>query len=773
MFELNRFCTYLSTSMRLKPYRIYFLYLQIAIMYMAVGSVVWNMTAEIKNVLIAKTMPEFNAWTAPFFHPTEAALTNYLISSFIMFLCFTYLYSKLTSRPYITISFLCRRASFRRRLVMLLAVLLIFPFTISSGHSLHLKTTASILMALFTFLSINSYSICHNALKPIFSTCSKAVESTITSYITNPEDILPTLRRAAIFTTILLLGLMGLEAFTLIRGPVHVINEFLPLPSMPHVNGEYIKIGDLTAALEPSLRRELTLNNTREYFYQLSNRGVFLHIGHILNPLNEYLGGKPLSEIYFQYGLGFSFVYKKTMELFGGLAVQNYYKCHIYYILYWVTYLFISVYLFRSSFFVLLSMLALASGFFMLGYDVFVIAPGINPLIHFFDLPLLFFLFRYFCNRKIHDLFIAFGVGVVGIFFNQQFGLLGMLAAVLTLAMFYLENTSGAKRLLLIALLPCAVIVPLVVSKIFFTVATDAVFGYFLKGYFSFSPDRRFVTVIIANAAISYSFLLWKKNDKSPLKYLLCFLFFYFQALLVYYYWSGISNHFWPLFPILGLQLLVMTKIIDQSAFISSRLLKTVFFTVILTASLFMTINAAKAYYRQKASYAKVFATHKVYSWDFDRAKILSTIDPAPLSDSLALLRQYSGPAAENKGIVILSVFDNILPLLVGQYSLMPFFEMQWFLITKKEVNDAVQRIKQLKPQYIFVGHEVEADQFVDPWRVIFDESVCKDERFAASGRLHELRNVFLKIESDYVPVNRGKLLTVYKLNRKDVPPEQ
>lgn len=733
MFSIKMFCDALKKWMSTKFLHIILFYAQIFNMCMAAGLTTWNLVETIKPLFIAKTFPEFNAWTRIFFNPVKAPLVNYLVSSLVMLLCFVYFYLKLRTNTYSFKSFICRRVSFHSKYLILLVTLLFAILVNRSSDNLNTQTAVSIVLLLISFINFKKISI-----------------------------IIP---RMLLILSILLLGLMGFEAFSLIKGPVQVLNEYLPLPSTQKINDVYFNIGDIGATIEPSLHEKLIRDNSREYFYQLSNRGVFNHIGNVLNPVNEYLNGKPPSEIYFQYGLGFSFVYKWTMEFFGGLSVQNYFKCHIFYVLYWLIYFFISIYLFRSGLFTLFSMLALALSFFSLGYDGFLIAPGINPLIHFFDLSLIFLLFKYFNSRKLSDLILALGAGIVGVFLNQQFGLFGILAAAISLAVFYLENYSGVKRMQLIAILPVAVFFPLIFSRLFLPVATDSVFGYFLKGYFSFPPDRQFVAIIMTNAALSYAFLLWKKNDRTPLKYLFVFLFLYFQALLVYYFWSGLTNHFWPLFPIMALQLLVMTKIVGNINFFKYKLLKTTLITVILAAFIHVTVNAGEFYYRQKKTYSKIFETHKVYSWEFNRARIISTIDPEPLSDSIEILRKYSGTGADGKGVFIISVFDNILPLLAERYSLMPFFEMQWFLITNKEVNDTVLRIKRLKPQYIFIGNEVAADQFLDPWLVLYDESVGKDERDSASGRLQELRNVFLAIKSDYTPVTKSELLTVYKLN--------
>ncbi len=94
----------------------------------------------------------------------------------------------------------------------------------------------------------------------------------------------------------------------------------------------------------------------------------------------------------------------------------------------------------------------------------------------------------------------------------------------------------------------------------------------------------------------------------------------------------------------------------------------------------------------------------------------------------------------------------------------MPFFDLQWFLLTDKEVNLCIERIKTQKPHYLFVDTDIE--------RNLNGEIVTGDLGFISGPggeslmrvqRLNLLKDIFAAVREDYEPVKQGLLLTVYK----------
>jgi hypothetical protein len=136
-------------------------------------------------------------------------------------------------------------------------------------------------------------------------------------------------------------------------------------------------------------------------------------------------------------------------------------------------------------------------------------------------------------------------------------------------------------------------------------------------------------------------------------------------------------------------------------------------------------------------------------------------MDPAYFVDSISLIQTY---APSDNAIYLISKYDNFLPFLAKKYSAMPFFDLQWFLLTAKEVNLCIERIETQKPPYLFVDTDIERD--------LNGEIVTADLRFISGPggeslmrvqRLNLLKDIFRAVKKDYEPVKHGMLLTVYK----------
>jgi len=94
----------------------------------------------------------------------------------------------------------------------------------------------------------------------------------------------------------------------------------------------------------------------------------------------------------------------------------------------------------------------------------------------------------------------------------------------------------------------------------------------------------------------------------------------------------------------------------------------------------------------------------------------------------------------------------------------MAFFDLQWFLLSPKEVALSVERIKNNKPQYLFVDTDIERD-FNGEILLSGLQSIGfpGEESLQRVQRLHLLQQVFQAVKKEYVPVKEGILLTVYK----------
>ncbi len=171
-------------------------------------------------------------------------------------------------------------------------------------------------------------------------------------------------------------------------------------------------------------------------------------------------------------------------------------------------------------------------------------------------------------------------------------------------------------------------------------------------------------------------------------------------------------------------------------------------------------LSSLAKFYGEKMQFVKNFRQHLTYTWNFERANLLTTIDPAPLAESLALIYRYSPP--EQPGIYILSKYDNFLPFLAKKYSRMPFFEITWHLFSAKEVQEVLERIRQDRPQILFVDSKI-SDYTPDPWEKLFTGEWERRERASRLGRYGELEKIFKAVKEQYEVVAMGELISVYR----------
>lgn len=711
-------------------------YIQLGLVLCILGAVIWETADVLKLFLFSGVFAGINPWALQFFNPLKGGIINYILSCLGLGLAGLAVYC----RPWDS-GFLAKIADGTQRSYLRLFLLL---FLLTLGNML-LRSD---------FRPENLYKLTLLALPVLY---------------TMEHGLLKKLLPAAI---LFVLFFLCLEPARVAFGPVRLINEYAGLYGETLLDGSYVSNRDFAEYHSrdiPVQGESKFLNiNFLELFHQAITRGQINHIGHILNPLNEYLAGKPLSAIQMQYGLGDTLIMKWTMDLFGGLSIQNYYKCYAYYIIYYALALLMLIYVFRNACYVLGGLCAIAASHFAYGFMGFILAPGIIPTIHFFDIFVIASLTSYLRRPdRTGRLALAFLAAAAGALVNRQFG--GILSLALTMtALFYCaENSSGKARYELAAFIMAsfAAIAALAVSVTSLT--GSGAFSMYISGFFSWKPYPAIVIFTIIYMAVSYLFFARFKESRIYLKYLYLFLCFYSQGLFVYFYWSGLVNHLPMVLPFILLQLFTGLYMIEDEARARGtalsagflRFKKNAFFLVLACLPL-----AATRFYRGylgEAVYAENFANHRTYAWDFDRAGLISTINPRPLKDSISLINRYSGP---EKGIFILSQYDNLIPLLAGKYSLFPFFELPWYLVTAEATSGAAGLLAREKPEYIFVDNVIPEEK-PDLWTLSYSRDIIlTNENSARLGRLMELRKIFLFAAPDYTLVEKGPLLSVYRL---------
>jgi len=556
------------------------------------------------------------------------------------------------------------------------------------------------------------------------------------------------------------------EIVSLFVGPVYLMNEYQSVYGSTKVNGRYVDNCDYLSVPKKysDVDRSVFLRkNDLEYKHQDMSRGQIDHINYIFNPVNEYFSGKPVKDIYFQYGFGNTLLLGGTMRFFCGLSIENYYKCYIFYLIYAVLCLFLLWFIFKEALYVAAAFFAYVLSFYWSGFIGFILAPGIIPTIHCFDIAVIFSIFLYFRYKNIWAAALSLFLSFLAVIFNVKLGGILSMALLITGGFYLKDKLSGRRRIF--ALTIWGILLGTLIFGAFKLLphTADPFFKYFLLGYMSNSPGKMVVFFTIVYLLISYLFLFFLRKERSEFKYLYVFLFFYNQGLLIYFFWSGLLSHLVFSVQFIGWQIVVMLFMMKDKYSFSRHIVRIIavmffIFAAFALRSFYFAPHSGKKYFLDN------FKDHKTYAWGFERAHVVSTIDPALIDQSLALINNYS--RQPDTGIYILSKYDNLLPFLSGHYSAMRYFSLSGYLLNEEALLRVVADLRRAKIEYLYVDRDI-LDDAVDLWQDIFSKHEYTDflarERKARLGRSALLRNIFYMINEEYVKVDEGGLLAVYK----------
>jgi hypothetical protein len=276
----------------------------------------------------------------------------------------------------------------------------------------------------------------------------------------------------------------------------------------------------------------------------------------------------------------------------------------------------------------------------------------------------------------------------------------------------------------------------------------------------SFPVHPLVVVSIVALFTCLCFFIIWRYDVHHDLQDTTLFLTLYSLASVLYWIWGSTMNHFYNLAPILSLSVVVFMKwLIDTSRLRHyAHAISTFSIALLLTGAY---VPSLALYYHTVYDYEKVFADHKSYQWNLDRAQLISTANPRYFSDAVTLIRNYS--KGEN-GIYIISKYDNFLPFLASKYSAMPFFDVPWFVVSNSEVTMCINALKQSRPTYLFVDTDIQRNLNGDIVSALAPMiNYLHDESVMRVQRLNDVKKIYSAIENEYELAETSTLLTVLK----------
>lgn len=504
-------------------------------------------------------------------------------------------------------------------------------------------------------------------------------------------------------------------------------------------------------------------DNEKEIHWQILNRYYIHHQNHIIAPVNEIMQGKDINKIFFQYGKFNALFLSKVFDKLGGFDFTKYMQVtYSFYYLYFIAFFTMIILFFRNKEYIL-SWLLLTAGSYNFITDEFLrIAPGINPMRHFFDIFILMFFLLYMKKSSKTLLILSSLLTLAAILNETMTGTYIMLSLTATLFVKNFIFDRDSKSIFEIVIM---ILLPVLgyICKIIGASGVDYAVGYFHLGLLGFPTSK--TAVILCFLLISAGYVVLIKNFLKPEKhntiYFYTACFFYVQALLTYYLWGSDFAHLLVYFPVFAFTVL---------AFLFNSELRTKYtkthntiISVILIISAIFCILGMGKYYKNLKGFNKIFKTHKTYEWTLPHTNFISTMSPEYFEDSIKLIQKYS---QKDKGIYIISKYDSLLPVISERYSNMPFFEVSNFLTTRHEVDLNIKALQTAKPKYLFVDKDIDRDFAQDilwneyDFKYLFFESVWRVQR------LQLMKDIFNSVRNDYRPVESSYLLTVWK--RKD-----
>jgi hypothetical protein len=485
------------------------------------------------------------------------------------------------------------------------------------------------------------------------------------------------------------------------------------------------------------------------------NRWVIHHHNFILNPINQLECGAKPSEICALYGAMSATVFHTIMKHTTGINIQGWllinYSSFIIYLLFAVITLTL---VFRN-----LTIPAM----FCLSYLIYfqsdfiincILGPGSAPWRNFFDIITLLFITLYLREKKPVFLVPLFFSLAASLIMNSEMGIMISAAAISVLFFDALKTGVMKKVFPVLFLMPAAVIaIYLLLPK-----NSAGYAGYFIKGLLGMENADQYIIFFAIAASVIYYILYQMNRESHRLFYPALYLFIYSQTLQIYYIWhhntTGFISRSYIYFLLISLLLLY---IFGKTAKKRDYRFPAVALMLVLSFAAILSFSRLK---RDLALITYTEKSHVTYVWNFDRAAIKSSMNPAPIQSAVSMIQRY----VKDSGIHIISDFDNLLPFLAKKTSLMPFFDMKWFFITEKEMQLSIDKLKHDRPEFLFVDSDIEDDkekQIIPEDATFFkglhQESVWRVEREKL------LKRLFSSVKDEYRLVEKGELISVYK----------
>lgn len=610
----------------------------------------------------------------------------------------------------------------------------------------------------------------------------KMIGIKLQNYSNSPNNIL---KKNYFYISILLIGFLqlGYLFYDPIVNKPKIINEYLTVPEQTIMkDGQKIENNNYrtmvcdkgintkkdpinnfsTQKLGDSKTDEWLEQNKFEIHWQILSRFMIHHNSFMFVPIGDFALDKNISTINAQYGLGSAWLFEKILTWNNHLSLDGWLKLsYLFYFFYFGIFIFIVWLIARSLGWTTLIFLLSLAWINKRGYDFLLLPPGESPWRHFFDIVIVYLLYMFVEKKNFAYYFLALGLGIISVAINPQVGLMIFMATI-TAGLFYAYYEKQQFKSIVVSSF-IALAIALVSFK--FSSSANDLARYYIDGVIGFPITSVQMLKIFIIIMVGYILLLKILKDRLALNYIhIVFLMIYSQELILYIVWhysgDGFKSRAFIYILTMGLLLFPFRQMLSE---------RWKNYVMIGVASIVAIVYLGSVFHvlKDKREYEKIFDHHVTYTWNMDRAHIVSTMNPIYFQNAVDLIQKYS---RGQNGIYIVSEYDNFLPFLAHKYSMMPFFDLKWYLMTPKELDKSINTLRSNNVDYIFVDTGIDRN-FNSEIISINIPTIGSKELYQESiwrvQRLKLLNEIFQSVASEYQLVETGNLISVYK--RKDV----
>ena len=186
--------------------------------------------------------------------------------------------------------------------------------------------------------------------------------------------------------------------------------------------------------------------------------------------------------------------------------------------------------------------------------------------------------------------------------------------------------------------------------------------------------------------------------------------------------------------------------------------------SIIFICLIFYYIKLPFAYFSDIYNFNLIFNNHKTYVWNHDRAGgIVSTYSFELFEDSLKLIDKYS---SSDSKIYMISKYDNVLQFFSKKYSGLKYFELKSFLVSDIEYKEVIELLNK-DADILYVDSDIDRDYELEIGKRNFFDiygSYWYNENIKQRiPKLKTLSRLFNDVKNNYVLIEKGKLINVYK----------